>query len=276
MGNVEADRGQLEQVIVNLSVDARDAMPGGGQLVLSTQNVTLIPEDTEQYLDIAPGPYVLLTIRDTGTGITDEVKSHLFEPFFTTKERGKGTGPGLSTVYGIVKQANGHIEVESRVGEGSTFRIYLPHIEAKVVVNESQPRSSVLAHGTETLLLVEDEDIVRELARRVLERQGYTVLAARLPQHALDLMQNYVGPVSLLIADVIMPGMDGPELAKRLLELRPDLQVMYMSGYTDDELSDHGVLESGFTLLPKPFDPNELVQAVRKMLDADASGGKPR
>ncbi|MBN1935859.1 MAG: PAS domain S-box protein [Anaerolineae bacterium] len=268
-GNVEADLGQIERVVMNLSVNARDAMRDGGQLKITTQNVILTSQDIESHLDVAPGPYVLLTVCDTGTGMTEEVKSYLFEPFFTTKEQGKGTGLGLSTVYGIVKQANGHIEVESQVGQGSTFRIYLPRIEAEAVTTgESFLPTDMLPCGTETILLVEDEDMVRELAHRTLERQGYTVLTARLPKQALELMLNYVGSVSLLLTDVIMPGMDGTELAQNLLQRHPDLRVIYMSGYTDNELTRHGVLDPGVVLLLKPFDPNELVQTVRKVLDA--------
>jgi len=271
LGYVRADPGQIEQVIMNLFVNARDAMPQGGKLTFEAANVELDETYARTHLGINPGQYVMLAVSDNGAGMSDEVMAHLFEPFFTTKEQGCGTGLGLSTVYGIVKRANGHIEAESQPGEGSTFRIYLPRSDAEAVASAPLPRSGTLARGTETVLLVEDEDMVREVAHRALERQGYTVLTARLPEQALNLMQHYVGPVSLLITDVVMPGMNGPELTKRLLEFRPGLRVMYVSGYTDDELSHHGVLEPGVVLLLKPFDSNTFVQAVREVLDVGVS-----
>jgi len=264
---VEVDQGQVEQVILNLVVNARDAMPEGGQLVLHTENVTLDEADKLRQSGIEPGAYVMLSVRDTGVGMDDEIQAHIFEPFFTTKEQGIGGGLGLSIVYGIVTQSEGHIAVQSEVGQGTTFFVYLPRAAQAVQTKKSQPADEKGLDGTETILLVEDEDVVRDLARRALERRGYTVLAPRLPKQALRLMQQYVGPVSLLVTDVVMPEMNGRELAAQITALRPNIRVLYISGYTDDVISTHGVLEQGIVLLPKPFGPKELVQKVRQVLD---------
>ncbi len=265
----KADTGQIEQVIMNLCVNARDAMSHGGQLTLRTDNVTLTADDLRRDPDVTPGSFVMLSVRDTGIGMSNEVQAHLFEPFFTTKEQGRGTGLGLSTVWGIVKRSLGHIRVDSQPGQGTTFYVYLPAIEMVEQVEETFDSDGEMLRGSETILLVEDEDPVRELTRRTLERQGYTVLASRSPWQAINLMQNYTGPVALLVADVIMPEMDGHEMAIHLLKLRPDLRVLYISGYTDDAISQHGVLDPGIELLSKPFDPMELARRVRRLLDKE-------
>jgi signal transduction histidine kinase/ActR/RegA family two-component response regulator len=268
LGRVTADRGQIEQVIMNLAVNARDAMPQGGRLILETANVDLDDDYLRRHVGARPGPHVMLAVSDTGTGIPREIQSQIFEPFFTTKEPGKGTGLGLATVYGIVKQSGGYIEVDSEPGRGTTFRIYLPRCDAEPVAAERGSRPEVGAGGTETILLVEDEEGVRELARDILRASGYTVLEARNGAEALLLCERHQGPLDLLLTDVVMPRMSGRELAERLTPLRPDLSVLYMSGYTDDAVIRHGVLGAGTAFLQKPFTPVTLVQRVRETLDA--------
>ena len=267
LGRVKADRGQIEQVIMNLAVNARDAMPQGGRLILETADVELDDEYLRRHVGARPGPHVMLAVSDTGTGIPREIQSQIFEPFFTTKEPGKGTGLGLATVYGIVKQSGGYIEVDSEPGRGTTFRIYLPRFDAAAVAAERGPRPVGAAGGTETILLVEDEEGVRELARDILRASGYMVLEARNGAEALLLSERHHGPLDLLLTDVVMPRMSGRELAERLAPLRPDLSVLYMSGYTDDAVIRHGVLGAGTAFLQKPFTPAVLVQRVRETLD---------
>jgi len=271
LGQVRADPGQVEQVIMNLSVNARDAMPSGGKLTLETENVVLDETFARQHLQAQPGSYVRLAVSDTGTGMTKEVKAHLFEPFFTTKEQGKGTGLGLATVYGIVEQSGGHVEVYSELGMGTTFKIYLPRIQADVQITQGEPPAETLPHGTETILLAEDEAGVRELVCRVLERQGYTVLVAHPPSKALALSRGHSGPIALLVSDVVMPEMGGRKLAERLTSLRPEMKVLYVSGYTDDAIARHGVLEPGIAYLEKPFSLAKLVRKVREVLDTPSS-----
>ena len=257
LGRVKADRGQIEQVVMNLAVNARDAMPQGGRLILETANVDLDDEYERRHVGARPGPHVMLAVSDTGTGIPREIQAQIFEPFFTTKEQGKGTGLGLATVYGIVKQSGGYIEVDSEPGQGTAFRIYLPRLDA--------------AAATETILLVEDEEGVRELARDILRASGYTVLEARNGAEALLLCERHQGPLDMLLTDVVMPRMSGRELAERLAPLRPELSVLYMSGYTDDAVIRHGVLAAGTAFLQKPFTPAALVQRVRETLDLTAA-----
>ena len=271
-GQVEADPGQIEQVIMNLSVNARDAMPRGGQITLETRNITVDKAYAQEQPQVPLGDYVVLAASDTGIGMTQETKSHLFETFFTTKEKGKGTGLGLSTVHSIVKQSGGHIQVDSEIDVGTTFRIYLPRVEKAVKQTQSAKSGTGPLRGEETVLLVEDEDTVRTLARRALERYGYRALEASRPTEAQRLCQQHKDTISLLITDVVMPEMGGKELAEKLTHCHPEMRVLYISGYTDDALAQHGVRVPGLAFLEKPFTPLELVCKVRQVLDAPAQG----
>lgn len=267
-GRIKADPGQLEQVILNLAINARDAMPQGGKLTIETAEIELGggPADTPR--ELPPGRYVVLALSDTGTGMDAEVMSHLFEPFFTTKGKGKGTGLGLSTVYGIVKQNHGEVIINSEVGRGTTVRIYFPVAEpAGKVRPELAPRSAAARKGTETILLVEDEEEVRRLAREMLTRQGYTVIEAGSGAEAMRIWRDRFNSIDMLLTDVVMPRMSGRELADKLRGSRPELKVMYMSGYTDDVMARHGVLDSGTAFLSKPFTSEILSRKVRAVLD---------
>ncbi|MBC7251681.1 MAG: response regulator [Anaerolineae bacterium] len=269
LGQVRADPGQLDQVIMNLAVNARDAMPRGGKLTIETKNVYLDEDYAHRYLEVEPGPYVMLAVSDSGVGMDEETMSHLFEPFFTTKDVGEGTGLGLATVYGIIKQSGGHITVYSEVGQGTTFRIYLPRIEEAGRVGKRETRPEELLLGGETVLLVEDADMVRELARRVLAESGYTVLVARDGEEAMRVCAEHKGPIHLLVTDVVMPGgMSGRDLAERLASRQPQMKVLYMSGYTDEAIVRHGILEPDVIFLQKPFTPAELTHKVREALEA--------
>jgi PAS domain S-box-containing protein len=266
---VTIDRTQIEQIIVNLAVNARDAMPNGGRLSIETTNVTLDADYCARHIGVTPGDYVLLAVSDTGVGMSADVQSHLFEPFFTTKGVGKGTGLGLAAVYGIVKQNRGNIWVYSEVGRGSTFKVYLPRT-AQPAAREAGP--AALADtpvGTETILLAEDSEMVRDLALTVLRRQGYRVLVAPDGAQALQVAEDHNGPIHLLITDVVMPGMSGRVLADRLLALRPDTKVLFMSGYTEDTIAHHGVLTPRAALMEKPFSPPALARRVRDILDGE-------
>jgi two-component system cell cycle sensor histidine kinase/response regulator CckA len=267
LGRVKADPGQIEQVILNLAINARDAMPSGGPLTIETANVELDTVYAAHHAEVTPGPYVVLAVSDTGTGMDAATQARLFEPFFTTKEPGKGTGLGLATVYGIVKQSGGHIAVYSEPGRGSTFKVYLPRVEGSPDAVESVPAATPPSRGSETVLLVEDEAELRELAEEVLSSRGYTVLQAGSPAEALQLAERHDGPVHLLLTDVVMPGMSGRELADRLLGARPALKALFMSGYTDTAIVHHGVLDPGTPFLQKPFTPDALVRKVRDVLD---------
>jgi two-component system cell cycle sensor histidine kinase/response regulator CckA len=267
LGKVKADPGQIEQVLVNLVVNARDAMPGGGTLTLETANVTMDEEYALRYPGARPGEYVMLTVSDTGTGMSEEVKSHLFEPFFTTKDPGKGTGLGLATVYGIVKQHNGNIYVDSEPGGGSSFRVYLPLVE---VDSERLPRRDAegyLPLGSETVLTVEDEASVRSITARVLTELGYRVLEAANGEDALRVAQKHDGPIHLLVTDVVMPQMGGGELAGRMATMRPEVKVLFVSGYTDEAIVRAGILNRRAAFLQKPFTTAALARKVRETLD---------
>jgi two-component system, cell cycle sensor histidine kinase and response regulator CckA len=265
LGCIKADAGHIGQVLTNLVVNARDAMPNGGALTIATANVTL---EARSHEEAAAGDYVLLTVSDSGSGMTDEVKARLFEVFFTTKPQGKGTGLGLATCHTIVKQCGGYIDVQSDLGKGTTFKIYFPRIDAAPDAAEEFLKIGPLLRGTETLLLVEDEPSLRHLAMNVLEAQGYTVLRANNGQDGLNVARNQKGaPISLVITDVIMPQMNGKVMADWLKTTSPDLRILFTSGYTDEAIAHHGVLEPGVAFLPKPYTPATLTRKVREMLD---------
>jgi two-component system cell cycle sensor histidine kinase/response regulator CckA len=268
VGHVKADPAQVEQVIMNLVVNARDAMPRGGRLTVETFNVDLDSTYARDHVSVKPGSYVMLAVSDTGIGMNPETVAHIFEPFYTTKESGQGTGLGLSTVYGIVKQSGGYIWVYSEPGKGTTFKVYLPRVAAPV---DSKPEVMQLpagGKGSEAILLVEDEEAVRELASRILSAKGYSVVAAKSTREAEEFSENYPGQIHLLLTDIIMPGTSGRELAERIIARRPNTRVLYMSGYTDNVLARGGVLEAGLSFLQKPFTPGALAQKVRDVLDS--------
>ena len=267
VGSVRADPGQMEQVIVNLAVNARDAMPRGGKLTIETRNFDLDEEYVRQHSYVRAGAYVGLAVSDTGTGMDPETKARIFEPFFTTKPAGSGTGLGLSMVYGIIKQSGGSIEVYSELGRGTSFKVLLPRISAagEQEVVSAVPRA---AGGSETILLVEDEASVRGLAKRALLANGYKVLEAGSAEEALGITDKYSGPIHLLLTDTVMPGASGPEMARRIAASRPDTRVLFISGYTDDAIVRHGLLKPTEAFLQKPFGPEALTRRVREILDA--------
>ena len=270
LGRVKMDPGQVEQILMNLAVNARDAMPQGGSLCIETANVELDETYTRQIAHVPPGPYVMLSVSDTGCGMDRETQCHIFEPFFTTKEVGKGTGLGLSTVYGIVKQNAGHISAYSELGKGTTFRLYLPQIGDTAKLSLPPPMPEAIPRGTETILIVEDEEPLRMLARICLESNGYSVLDAPHAPAALELAKKQRGRIHLLLTDVVMPGMSGRELAKRLIAQR-GVKVLYMSGYNSDLTDYHGILDRDTVLLEKPFTLHSLLSKVYKALHADPS-----
>jgi len=270
LGDVKADQSQVEQVIMNLAVNARDAMPLGGKLKIQTANVELDQAYTWNHPGSKVGSYVLLAVTDTGTGMDAGTLTHIFEPFFTTKERGKGTGLGLATVYGVVKQSNGYIWVDSAPGKGASFQIYLPRHVGQQVMDEQIIDSSEKLRGTETILLVEDAEPLRKLAQTFLEAGGFRVLSAESGESALEVMASFGGTFDLLLTDVVMPGINGRVLAEQMLPRQPGMRVLYMSGYTDSFIAGHGVLDPGTHLLHKPFTEEILIRKVREVLD----GGK--
>jgi PAS domain S-box-containing protein len=275
LGLVNADPGQIEQVIMNLAVNARDAMPDGGRLVIETANVDLGADHTGRHIGVKPGRYIMLAVTDTGRGMSRETMARMFEPFFTTKEKGKGTGLGLATVYGVVKQSGGDIWVDSEPGQGTTFKVYLPRVEYETQVTLPASVPSRRPAGTETILLVEDDERLCVLSRRVLEARGYTVLEARNGQEALVLCDQHQGPIDLVATDVVMPGINGGMLVERLAVKRPTLRVLFMSGYTDDDMLRRGIVDPRMAFLPKPFTPEALASKVREVLDGSGSVAAP-
>lgn len=268
IGRIRTDTGQIEQVLMNLAVNARDAMPQGGTLTIQTGRVDLTESYCRHHIGAHPGPHVVFTVADTGTGMDQDTLTHIFEPFFTTKAVGKGTGLGLATAYGIVTQAGGHIAVESEVGSGTTFRIHIPAVSESTIA-PAPAVSHPAARGKETVLVCEDEDLVLRLASRVLTDNGYTVLEAQGGERAIEAAATHAGPIHLLVTDVIMPGLNGRQLADTLKAAHPDLRVLFISGYTSDLISTEGILDQGLEFLAKPFDSRRLLQRVREVLDND-------
>jgi two-component system cell cycle sensor histidine kinase/response regulator CckA len=266
LARVRVDPGQIDQVVMNLALNARDAMPTGGKLTIETKDVVLDASYTAEHFGVTPGPYVMLAVSDTGLGMDKETQTRIFEPFFTTKEVGKGTGLGLSTVFGIVRQSGGNIWVYSELGGGSTFKVYLPRAEGE----EPEPVEfvePVTLKGTETILLVEDQDEVRRVAQEILIRHGYHVIAAQNAGEALLSCERHPRTIHLLLTDVVMPQMSGRELADRLAKVRPEMKILYMSGYTDNAIVHHGILDSGIAYVQKPLIPDVLGRRVREVLD---------
>ena len=277
LGRIKADPGQVEQVILNLVVNARDAMPQGGRVTVECGNISLSRRDVDERLEVKAGEYVLLAVTDSGIGMSAEVQSHLFEPFFTTKELGKGTGLGLATCHGIVKQSGGHIAVASELGRGTTFKVYLPRVHDETDALPIRDDSSVLPRGTETLLVVEDEPVLRELSSFVLRECGYLVLEAIDGRDALRVARENQGPaIDLLVTDVIMPEIGGKELAEKLRAEFPATKILFCSGYTEDSIIHHGVVDEGIAFLQKPYTPTFLARKVREVLDAGPRPGSGR
>jgi signal transduction histidine kinase len=269
IGRIKADSGYVGQVLMNLVVNARDAMPNGGKITVETANVALGEEYARAHPGGRPGDFVMLSVGDTGTGMTEEVKGRMFEAFFTTKPKGKGTGLGLATCQTIVQQSGGQIDVSSELGKGTTFRVYFPRVEQAITSTDTAFRRRPMPHGTETVMLVEDEPAVRHLAVNILRSLGYEVLSASNGQDGLHVAQNHKGkPIRLVISDVIMPLMGGKVMAEWLKATFPDLKVLFTSGYTDDAIAQQGVLDAGVEFLPKPYTPSSLAHKVREMLDA--------
>ena len=264
---VKVDPGQMEQVIVNLAVNARDAMLKGGKLTIETTNVELDEGYTHTHLGVLPGAYVMLSVTDTGTGMTKEVKEQIFDPFFTTKEKGKGTGLGLSTVYGIVKQSGGEIFVYSEVGHGTTFKICFPRVFEPGEKLEKKEIGKEVPRGTETILVVEDNDMVLKIVVAILKNQGYTVLEATEGAEALLICEQEKKPIHLILTDVVMPQMSGTQFIEQLKQVREDFKMLYMTGYAENAIFHHGLLEKGVHIIQKPFTVEKLARKVREVLD---------
>ncbi|MBD3267606.1 response regulator, partial [bacterium] len=265
---VKADPGQIEQIVLNLAVNARDAMPDGGKLILETKNVELDADFCRNQPDISPGRYAKLVVSDTGHGMDAETAERIFEPFFTTKDKGKGTGLGLSMVYGIMKQSGGHITVESEPGQGTTFELFFPQVkEEESELEEVDESPEIKLRGHETILLVEDDAMVRDFTETILAKHGYTVLSASYADEAFRIHQDHKDPIDLLLTDVVLPKVSGKEIAQTITAFRPGLKVLYMSGYTDEAIVHQGILEEGIRFLPKPFSGPTLLRAVRRYLD---------
>lgn len=280
VGSIQADPGQIEQVLLNLAANARDAMPKGGRLTIRASNADLDESEKKRHPPIIPGPYVMLAIEDTGCGMDLKTQARIFDPFFTTKELGKGTGLGLATVYGIVKQTGGYIWVYSEAGQGTIFRVYLPRTGEAVQTVEREPAEMQVLEGSETILLAEDSESLREMAQEYLESIGYTVLAAVSGEKALQWAKDFQGPIHLLLTDVVMPQMSGPELANQLAALRPGVKIIFTSGYADDAIARQGVLDPHVAFIQKPYRPKALAKKIRQVLNGPpgevpaAAGGK--
>jgi two-component system, cell cycle sensor histidine kinase and response regulator CckA len=265
---IKANPGQIEQVVINLAINASDAMPEGGELAIETKYVQVREGEYSAYSNAKPGRYILMAVRDTGQGISDEVKKHLFEPFYTTKEVGKGTGLGLATVYGAVMQNRGFIEVESEIGSGTTFRIFFPRVDEKpTAVWTRETEKGDVPKGTETIVLVEDERIVREMTHKFLKKLGYMVIAYANGEKALMGSQNSAVRIHLLLTDIILPGMNGRILAERMKALRPKLKVLLTSGYAENQIVRRGVRDRGMNFIAKPYSPRDLAKKIRDVLD---------
>jgi CheY-like chemotaxis protein len=270
IGQVKVDPGQVQQILINLVVNACDAMPKGGKVVIETANTELDEVYASQHVGLRPGTYVMLSVSDTGGGMDEETSSHIFEPFFTTKEPGKGTGLGLSTVYGIVKQSGGYITVETAVGKGTTFRIYMPLVRATVEEAQLMPQSPTEQSGGETILVVEDETTLRRLLCLSLERRGYKVYAARDGAEAMEIFRQQPGAIHLVVSDIMMPHMDGIELKRKVAAQRPDVKFLFMSGYSEEVIEQLQTSAQGCAFLEKPFLPQELVTKVQGLLRGEA------
>ena len=270
LGSVKADPGQIEQVIMNLALNSRDAMPHGGKLTLETSNAQLDEAYAREHQPAEPGRYVMLAVSDTGHGMTPETQARIFEPFYTTKEVGKGTGLGLSMVYGIVKQSGGYIWVYSEPDRGTTFKIYLPRVDQPAETTGAEHRPSSVQRGTETILLVEDDAQLRQLSSSVLAHCGYKVLVAATPEEGLEICKANHRDIRLLVTDVVMPRMNGRQLAEQIVQISPEVRVLYISGYTNNAIVHYGVLDPGLWFLPKPFTLSALIAKVREVLDSPA------
>lgn len=275
LGQVTADPGQIEQVLLNLAVNARDAMPQGGRLTIEARNVELDDSYKDEHPPVIPGPYVMLSVEDTGCGMDRDTQSRIFDPFFTTKELGKGTGLGLATVYGIVKQSGGYIWVYSEPRKGTIFKVYLPRVEPLAPPVEQKEPDKTAPQASETILLAEDSESLREMAREYLESVGYTVLEANSGKEALQRAKDFAGTIHLLLTDVVMPEMSGPELARQMVSLRPRLKVIFTSGYTDDAIARQGVLDPAVAFIQKPYRPKALARKIREVLSKPAQKGEP-